>query len=143
MDLVKLGYSGEEALGMVKEYYPDKWEKIILNCISVIELCASVCKITNRLAFTKICSKTNDMAMIIELIAANYFLIIDNKLKEIEKIKSEQLQLGNQLIALENNTFISFDDKKTLRHFYLNKQNELQISIDLFLEKIKTESKNA
>jgi phage anti-repressor protein len=74
------------------------------------------------------------MAVIIELIAAQYFLQLDKKLKQVEDLKAKQLQIGNQLIALESNGYISIDDKKTLRSYYLNLQNEYQIQISKIID---------
>lgn len=134
MKTLSLGFTGTEALEMIKDYYPYTWEKRIVETILGIRLIAEGQKIPMQLAFTQIVSKTKDMAMIIELIAAQYFMKLDEKLKQVEDLKAKQLQIGNQLIALESNEYISIDDKKTLRSYYLNLQNEYQIQISKIID---------
>jgi hypothetical protein len=58
------------------------------------------------------------------------FKDIGTKELEIKKIQKEQLRYGNQLAALENFEITSFEEKKTLREYYLSKQDELQKRIN-------------
>lgn len=134
MKTLTLGFTGTEALEMIKDYYPNTWEKRIVETIIGIRLISEGQRIPIQVAFSQIVSRTKDMAVIIELIAAQYFLQLDNKLKQIEDLKAKQLQIGNQLIALESNDSISFDDKKTLRSYYLNLQNNYQIQISKIID---------
>lgn len=134
MKTLSLGFTGTEALEMIKDYYPNTWEKRIVETIISIRLISESKRIPIQVAFSHIISQTKDMAIIIELIAAHYFLQLDNKLKRIEDLKAKQLQIGNQLIALESNEFISFEDKKTLRSYYLNLQNDYQTQISKIID---------
>ena len=130
MNTLKLGFSGTEALDIIQNYYPKNWQSKLNEHILAVKLISESQNITMELAFTNIFSKVKDMAFIIELIACQHFLQIDEKVKIIEDLKTKQLQIGNQLIALESNDSISFQDKKILRQYYLNLQNEYQIDID-------------
>jgi hypothetical protein len=134
MKALTFGFTGTEALEMIKNYYPNTWEKKIVETIIGIRVISEGQKIPIQVAFSQIVSKTTDMAVIIELIAAQYFLQLDKKLKQVEDLKAKQLQIGNQLIALESNGYISIDDKKTLRSYYLNLQNEYQIQISKIID---------
>lgn len=134
MKALTLGFTGSEALEMIESYYPNTWKNKIVETTLAVKLISQAKKIPIQLAFSQLLSETKDMAMIIEIIASEYFLKMDNKVKEIEDLKAHQLQIGNQLIALETNDYISLEDKRTLRSYYLNLQNDYQIQIGKIID---------
>lgn len=134
MNTLKLSFTGSESLEIIKDYYPNTWQKRLEERITAIKWFAEGQKITLEFAFVQMLSKISDVAMIIELKATQYFMNLDNKLNEVETLKSKQLQIGLQLVALEANDYISFEDKKTLRAYYLKLQNDLQIQISKIID---------
>lgn len=136
MKLSNFTYSGPEAVEMIKNTYPKTWETEIADGQMFIKSLMKMHKLSAIDAFNKYLKAFGCPANGIATLAALHLMLEESKnSSEIKKIQSEQLKYGEQLIALEESKHISDTDKKTLRSYYLTKQDELQRSINkLILE---------
>ncbi|MRX40605.1 hypothetical protein GJU43_15060 [Flavobacterium sp. LC2016-23] len=137
MGLSTFTYTGPEALEMIKNTFPKTWEKEIEEGDTFIKALMNMYHLSAEMAFEKYLRLNGSPAKGIATLAALHLLLETSKTSgEIKKIQKDQLEYGNQLAALENATHISYDDKKTLRSFYLTKQDELQKRINVLILKL-------
>ncbi len=134
MSLSTFTYSGPEAVEMIKNSFPKTWENEIAEGQNFIKALMRMYNLSAHDAFNKYLRVNGSPANGIATLASLHLMLEASKTsKEIQILQNEQLQYGNQLIALEESATISNDDKKTLRAHYLTKQNELQKRIDLLI----------
>lgn len=134
MSLSNFTYTGPEAVEMIKNTFPKTWQNEIEEGQQFIKALMRMYNLSAIDAFSKYLRANGAPAKRICTLAALHLLLEQIKLSpEIKKLQTEQLAYGNQLVALENAKQISDSDKKTLRAFYLTKQNELQKRINLFV----------
>jgi len=130
---MKFTYTGSEALEMLKTHFPKTWEEEIKEGQIFIKSLMHMYKLTPLEAYQKYLRFCGRPEKGISTLASLHVMLQQSKIgAEIETLQSQQLVYGNQLTALEGSK-ISYDDKKTLRSFYLSKQNELQKRIDELL----------
>lgn len=124
-------YTGSEALDMLKTTFPKSWEQEITDGQIFIRSLMRMYQLTAIEAYQKFLNQTGSVEKSISTLAALYVMDCQSKIsKEITEIQENQLSYGNQLIALESSKNTSPEDKKTLRQYYLSKQNELQQRIE-------------
>lgn len=125
-------YKGSEALEMLKTHFPTTWEQEVKEGQKFIKALMHMYQLTPLQAFQKFINQCGSHEKGISTFASLHVMMTQNKIgKEIQQIQEEQLAYGNQLTALEKATNISHEDKRTLRAFYLSKQDELQKRVDL------------
>lgn len=128
---LKFTYTGSEALEMLKTTFPKSWEQEIANGQIFIRSLMRMYQLTSIEAYHKFLNKTGSVEKSISTLAALHVMNCQSKIVEdIKEIQENQLAYGNQLIALESSKTTSFEDKKTLRSYYLSKQDELQQRIE-------------
>lgn len=128
---LRFTYTGSEALDMLKTTFPKTWEQEITDGQMFIRSLMRMYQLTAVEAYQKFLNQTGSVEKSISTLASLYVMDCQGKIsKEIKEIQGNQLSYGNQLIALEASKNTSVEDKKTLRQFYLSKQNELQQRIE-------------
>ncbi|WP_289659461.1 hypothetical protein [Flavobacterium panacagri] len=134
MSLSNFTYTGVEALEMIKTTFPKTWQSEILEGMKFIKSLMRLYSLSATEAFNKYLKTNGSPANGIATLASLHYLLEQCKTSpEIKKLQNDQQDYGKQLIALEEAKYISFTDKKTLRSFYLSKQNELQERINLLI----------
>ncbi|UOX32395.1 hypothetical protein LXD69_10055 [Flavobacterium sediminilitoris] len=131
-----LKYSANEALEMVKEFYPNNWlQKIETNKQHLLNL-SKRHKISCKKAYEKfIMPLAAEYEAILFFVALNKLLEIENstnpeKLSKLEELQKTNQKVADQLFSLEKSETISHGDKKIIRSFYNNKQKELTSQIN-------------
>lgn len=128
---LKFTYTGSEALEMLKTTFPKSWEQEIMDGQIFIRSLMRMYQLTAVEAYQKFLNQTGSVEKSISTLAALHVMNCQSKIaEEIKGIQENQLAYGNQLIALESSKNTSFEDKKTLRSYYISKQNELQQRIE-------------
>lgn len=123
-------YKGSEALDMLKTTFPKSWEEQITDGQVFIRSLMKMYKLTPVQAYQKFLKQTQSVEKAISTLASLYVMDCQEKIgTEIAECRKQQLAYGNQLTALEASG-TSPEDKKTLRSYYLSKQNELQQRIE-------------
>lgn len=141
MSISNFTYTGPEALEMIKNTFPKTWENEIEEGQQFIKALMRMYQLSATDAFAKYLRINGSPANGICTLAALHLLLIQIKdTPEIKKLQSDQLAYGNQLIALEETTSISKQDKETLRSFYLAKQDELQKRINILVYELPCKS---
>jgi hypothetical protein len=134
MKLSTFTYSGPEAVEMIKTTFPKTWENEIAEGQKFIKALMKMYGLSAHDAFNKYLMLNGSPAKGIATLASLYLMLEATKTSsEIQKLQAEQLVCGNQLVALEQSTMMSYEDKKTLRAYYTSKQNELQKRIDVLI----------
>lgn len=121
-------YTGTEALEMIKQYYPNDWLlKINRSKNSLINLSKSH-NISLQKAYTKfILPRAIEgegilfFAALCQLVSLEKMTNSDKATKAIE-LQNKREQTANQIVALEENKSISYEDKKILRGYYTKLQ---------------------
>jgi hypothetical protein len=125
--VLRFTYTGSEALDMLKTTFPNSWEQEITDGQIFIRSLMRIYTLTPIDAYQKFLNKCGSIEKGISTLASLYVMNCQDKIgKEIAECKENQLAYGNQLTALEASKTTSFEDKKTLRSYYLSKQDELQ-----------------
>lgn len=128
--ILKLTYTGSEALEIIKTTFPNSWEQEISDGQIFIRALMKMYQLTAVESYHKFSSQSGSVEKTISALAALYVMNCQENIgKDIAAIKAEQLAYGNQLIALEGSKNTSNEEKNTLREYYLSKQNELEQSI--------------
>ncbi|MFV8336466.1 hypothetical protein ACNQF7_10325 [Flavobacterium sp. RSP29] len=129
--ILKLTYTGSEALEILKTTFPKSWEQEITDGQIFIRSLMRMYQLTDVEAYQKFLNQTGSVEKSISTLAALYVMNCQSKIsKQISEIQENQLAYGNQLISLESSKNTSIEDKKTLRSYYISKQNELQQRIE-------------
>lgn len=128
---LRFTYTGSEALDMLKKTFPKSWEQEITDGQLFIRSLMRMYQLTAVEAYQKFLNQTGSVEKSISTLASLYVMNCQEKIgNEITEIQKNQLAYGDQLTALEASKNTSFEDKKTLRSYYLSKQNELQQRIE-------------
>jgi hypothetical protein len=131
---LRFTYTGSEALDMLKTTFPKTWEQEITDGQLFIRSLMRMYLLSAVEAYQKFINQTGSVEKSISTLAALYVMNCQDKIsKEIKECQENQLAYGNQLTALENSKTTSLEDKKTLRAYYLSKQDELQQHIQKLL----------
>lgn len=123
-----LQYTGQEALEMIKLYYPKDWNVKISSAKKAIIGLSTRHKISLEKAYKKfIMPVLGQGENILYFAALSDLLKIesysnDQKKLEILRLESEKLKVKNQSIALEKNNIMSYEDKKIIRGYYIQLQ---------------------
>lgn len=129
--ILKFTYTGSEALDMLKTTFPKTWEKEVSDGQIFIRSLMKMYQLTALEAYQKFLNQTGSVEKSISTLASLFVMNCQEKIgNDIAECKKNQLSYGNQLIALESSKNTSFEDKKTLRSYYISKQNELQQRIE-------------
>jgi hypothetical protein len=124
-------YNGPEALEMIKTCFPDTWEQEITNGQIFIKGLMKMYNLSALDAFEKFLNTNKEPYNGISTFASLYIMESQGKISdEIKAIRAEQLNYGNQLVALEKSEIISFKEKRELREFYISKQIKLQQRVE-------------
>ena len=140
---IVIKYTASEALQMVKDYYPSDWLKKIETNKNHLKNISIRHNISYIKAYEKfIMPLAQEYEAILFFVALNELMEIE-KLSTAEKgIKITELQDKNQQVAtqlfnLENSNLISHEDKKIIRSFYINSQQETTFKIDELIKSIE------
>lgn len=131
MTNLHFSYTGPEALEMTKQTFPKTWEKEVATSITLLKSIMNFYKtdvLTVYQCFLNTGARPDNC--IVTLAALQ---VMNNNMRlhrEIKQLKTEQAQCGNQLHALETMSSVSWDEKRTLRGFYVNKQNTHETKIN-------------
>ena len=124
-------YKGSEALEMLQTHYPKTWEDEIAEGRIFLMSLMKMYKLTAFEAYAKYLKYCGNAEKAISTLATLHVMNLQMKIsREIKDCESKQLMYGNQTTALEQSKATSWEDKKTLRAYYISKQNELQQRID-------------
>lgn len=130
MQKLTLKYTGAEALEMTKQSFPKTWESEVATSIKLLKSIMNVYKTDALTAYQRFLNTGARPENCIVTLAA-YQVMNTNFMihQEIKRLKAEQLQCGNQLAALETMQSISWEEKTTLRGYYVNKQRQHELKI--------------
>jgi hypothetical protein len=123
-----LQYTGQEALEMIKLYYPKDWDVKISNAKKAIIGLSKRHNITLQKAYRKFIIPVLGQGENILYFAALSDLVkiksYSNEEKKVEilRLEAERIKVKNQSIALEKNEIMSYEDKKIIRGYYIQLQ---------------------
>ena len=130
MGTVIFKYTGQEAIEIVKSYYPQCWiQKLETKKTTLLKL-AERHNIAIEKAYEKFIMPVAQTEEKIVFFAALADLLKTKKMQPREKadevLKLEEIRenVANQMVALEHSDFTNFNDKKMLRAYYSKIQNE-------------------
>jgi len=127
-------YKGSEALEMLQKNFPKTWEEQIKEGQIFIKSVMKMYNLGPVEAFQKYIKYCGTLDKGIASLASLHVMTQQIKIgDEVKQLQEQQLNYGEQLTALEGSQIIPYDEKKTLRSFYLSKQAELQKQIDLLI----------
>ncbi len=137
-------YTASEAFQMAKDYYPHSWKSEIDKCREILFRLKRIYRLDLVPAYQKYLNSGCRPESSIMMLAAVYWIQEEERLEkatvieQIRELEALQLQYGAQYQANEtsNNSDI---DKRMLRQFYLEKQEELQKNIDGLIQSIDVE----
>jgi hypothetical protein len=133
---IALKYSGSEALEMIKTYYPNDWLAKINKCKHTLNTMANRHGITPQKVYQKFIGPvSHEGETILYFAALSDMLRIQGLSKsersaEILELESKRTLAAEQIVALENNQLISYEDKKIMRGYYVQLQQETTKKID-------------
>lgn len=138
-----LSYTASEAEQMVKEYFPHEYLKRIQTCKMHLKALADRHNITLKRAYEKfimpLAHETDAIFFFVALTQLNKINNLSNAEKSelAIKLQEEREQIANQIVALENSTITSYEDKKVIRSYYTKRQQELTSKIDELINSIE------
>jgi hypothetical protein len=131
MSKIIIQYTGSEALEMLQTHFPKTWEDEINEGRDFIMSLMRMYKLSAFDAYAKFMKICGSNEKAISTLAALHVMNLQMKIgNEIKECQQKQLNHGNQASSLEQSESTSWEDKKTLRSYYISKQNELQQQID-------------
>lgn len=134
-----LKYTGTEAVEMIKSYYPNDWLEKINKSKASIQIMAKLHKMTPKKVYEKFISPVSQKADAILYFAALSEIIKNETISKNERsttileLEEKRLLASNQIVALENNELISYEDKKIIRGYYVRLQQETTSKINELL----------
>lgn len=134
-----LRYSADEAEQMIKEYFPNDWNKKIDNCKLHLKRLADTHRITLKKAYTKfIIPMAQETDAIVFFVALAQLQRIERMSKSekadlINKLEEQRKTTADQIVALESSNTISYDEKKIIRSYYNKRQAEATSQINELL----------
>lgn len=133
-------YTGTEAVDIIKTYYPQDWQKILEEKKKALLKLSNNHKITLEKAYRKFIIPVAGNQETIVFFAALSELLKLNKMQPKEKstkvleLEENRENVANQIIALEKQNIISYEDKKMLRGYYTKLQHEFTTEINELLK---------
>ena len=123
-------YTGSEAIEMIKNYYPNDWDNKLNRCQKTLQSMAQRHHITITEVYTKYIAPVALQSEGILFFAALSQLINPSEIANIERkkrileLEEQRNKVSEQLFSIENNTGISHEDKKTIRGYYVQLQQD-------------------
>lgn len=136
---IALKYTGTEALEMIKSYYPNDWLVKINKCKHTLNTMANRHGITPQKVYQKFIGPVSHEAEMILYFAALSEIIKNESLSKLDRSKTileledKRNLVAEQIISLEKNQLISYEDKKIMRGYYVQLQQETSSKIDELL----------
>lgn len=125
MQNLTLRYTGPEALEITKIHFPKTWQIEVASSMKLIKSLMNIYKTDSMNAFNRFLNAGARPENLIITMAALQVMKSNSDInKEIEKLKTEQAQCAEQLIALEQMKSIPETEKQVLRGFYVNKKKD-------------------
>lgn len=136
MGTIKLQYTGTEAVEIIKNYYPQDWQKRIEEKKKALLKLSNNHKITLEKAYRKfIIPVAGNQESILFFAALSELIKLEKMTSKTKSIKVLELEdkrstVADQIFALENCKIISYEDKKILRGYYTKLQQETTTEIN-------------
>lgn len=136
---ISLKYTGTEALEMIKSYYPNDWLVKINKCKNTLLTMANRHGISPQKVYQKFIGPVSHEGETILYFAALSDLLKTEALSKIDRsrtileLEEKRNLTASQMFALETNDFTSYEDKKIMRGYYLQLQQETTQKINELL----------
>jgi hypothetical protein len=122
---IKLQYTGDEALEIIQQKFPDTWEDIIVERIQEIKRFMKMFNTDNMSAYQRVINMAGRPENAIEFLAA--ITVMNSLVERSRKIKEQEeftIKFRDNLVALDQLNTISDGDKRELRQYYTRKLSE-------------------
>ena len=135
MGTMQFSYTGTEAVEIIRNYYPYDWQHRIEVKKQALNALASRHKISIEKAYRKFIIPVAENQESIMFFAALSQLINTRKMfpkektDEVLRLEDIRENIKNQMVALEQSTITSDQDKKILRAYYVKIQEENTVKI--------------
>lgn len=132
---MSFSYTGTEAVEIIKFYYPQDWQKRLEAKKQALNNLAYRHKISIEKAYRKFIIPVAENQESIMFFAALSQLINTRKMfpkektDEVLRLEDIRENIKNQMVALEQSTITSEQDKKILRAYYVKIQEENTVKI--------------
>lgn len=132
---MSFSYTGTEAVEIIKFYYPQDWQKRLEAKKQALNNLASRHKISIEKAYRKFIIPVAENQESIMFFAALSLLINTRKMfpkektDEVLRLEDVRENIKIQMVALEQSTITSEQDKKILRAYYVKIQEENTVKI--------------
>lgn len=136
MGSLSLKYTGTEAVDIIKNYYPEDWQKRISNKKETLVKLAERHNISLEKAYRKFIIPLGEKEECIVFFAALFelmkikSLVSKQKSEKVIEMEFKRKNVANQIVALENSNITSYEDKKILRAYYNRLQQEITTQIN-------------
>lgn len=136
MGTMSFTYTGTEAVDIIKNYYPQDWQKRIETKKKKLNDLASRHNISIEKAYRKFIIPVAEHEENIMFFAALSELVKTRKMfpkektEEVLRLEEVRENIKTQMVALEQSSFTSAEDKKMLRAYYTKTQEENTMKIN-------------